>query len=77
MNIQEFTSAVQQQFMGGETLNFTPDTEFRDNDLFDSLTGMSILVMIKDNFNYQMSVPDFLKCKTSADLYNFIQNAIK
>jgi len=77
MNLIDFTSSVQSQFMGGETLNFSPDTDFRDNDLFDSLTGMSILVMIKDNFNYQMSVPDFLKCKTSADLFNFIQNAIK
>lgn len=76
MDIYEFTNAVQSQFIDGEGLNLTPTKDFRDNHLFDSLTGMSILVMIQDKFNYKMSVPDFLKCKTSADLFNFIQNAI-
>ncbi len=77
MNLQDFTIKVAAQFIDGEDLNLTPDTNFRDNDSFDSLTGMSILVMIKDHFEYQMSVHDFLKCKTPADLYNFVQNAIK
>lgn len=77
MNIQEFTNAIQAQFINGTNLNLTPDSDFRDTDGFDSLTGMAILVMIEDHFKYKMSVPDFLKCKTPADLYNFIQNAKK
>lgn len=77
MNIEEFTSAVQAQFIDCEDMNLEPNTLFRDNDYFDSLTGMSILVMIRDNFDYQMTVSDFINCKTSADLYNFIQKAIK
>ena len=77
MNLLEFTSAVQAQFIDGKELKISPNSEFRDWEGFDSLTGMAILVMIEDNFNYRMSVSDFLKCKTSADLYNFVQNAIK
>lgn len=77
MNLLEFTSAVQAQFIDGKELKFSPNSEFRDWEGFDSLTGMAILVMIEDNFNYRMSVSDFLKCKTSGDLYNFVQNAIK
>jgi acyl carrier protein len=77
MNLKEFTASLQMQFIDGEKLNLTPETNFRDNGLFDSLTGMAILVMIEDHFKYKMSVPDFLKCKTPADLYDFIQKAKK
>ncbi|NDP22028.1 MAG: acyl carrier protein [Paludibacter sp.] len=73
MDLQKFTTEVEAQFMDCEDIKLLPDTPFRDNDYFDSLTGMSILVMIKDNFGYQMSVPDFLNCNTSSDLYNHIQ----
>lgn len=77
MNINEFTKEVANQFSDCEDFELTPETPFRENDCFDSLTGMSILVMISDNFDYQMSVDDFLKCKTSEDLYRFIINAKK
>ena len=75
MDIQEFTEAVKTQFINGDEMKLTPDTAFRDNESFDSLTGMAILVMIQDNFDYKMGVDDFLECITSADLYNFIQKA--
>lgn len=77
MDIQEFTREVEAQFMDCEDMKLTPETPFRDNDYFDSLTGMSMLVMIKDNFGYQMSVPDFLNCKTPADLYHHVQQELK
>lgn len=51
----------------------TPETDFRNNDEFDSLIGMSILVIIKDNFSYDMSVAEFLNCKTPSDLYEAIK----
>lgn len=72
MTLEKFTQEVAAQFM--ENIELEPDTEFRDNDFFDSLTGMSILVMIKDNFSYEMDVPTFLKCKTSRDLFNQINS---
>ena len=77
MDIQEFTVAIRAQFLDADTLNLQADTDFRDNDEFDSLTGMAILVMIKDRFNYQMSVADFLSCKTATDLYSLIQTKTK
>lgn len=77
MNLQEFTCAVQAQFMDGNEMDLSPDDDFRNVDGFDSLTGMAILVMIQDNFQYNMNVTDFLKCKTPAELYSFIQSSIK
>jgi acyl carrier protein len=72
MTLDEFTSAVQELF-DDDSIVLTSETDFRDNDDFDSLIGMSILVMIKDNFNYSMSVNEFLGCNTSSDLFNTIQ----
>jgi acyl carrier protein len=71
MNLWEFTSAIQKLFDSNVFL--TPDTNFRDNDDFDSLIGMSMLVLIKDNFGYAMSVNEFLGCNTPADLYMAIK----
>ena len=71
MNLQAFTEAVNAQF-SDTSIVLTPETDFRDNDEFDSLIGMSILVMIKDNFDYTMSVEEFLGSKTPSDLYNAI-----
>lgn len=76
MDLQQFTKAVEEQFMDAQDLELKPETPFRENDYFDSLTGMAILVMIEDNFKYKMSVPDFLSCITSEDLFNHVQNAI-
>jgi acyl carrier protein len=70
MDLQRFTAEVAAQFL--EKIDLGPDTDFRKNDFFDSLIGMAILVMIKDNYNYDMGVPAFLSCKTPRDLYNQI-----
>ena len=73
MSLDEFTVAVQKQF-DDESIILTSETDFRDNDVFDSLIGMSIMVMIKDNFGYSMTVKQFLACNTPAELYGTIKN---
>lgn len=70
ITIDQFTQEVSNQFV--EKIILDPDTDFRDNDYFDSLTGMSILVMIKDIFDYNMDVSTFILCNTPKDLYNYI-----
>jgi acyl carrier protein len=73
MDLVEFTKAIELQFE--EEINLFPDSEFRENDYFDSLVGMSMLVMIKDCFDYSMDVDVFLSCKTPRDLYeNIVSN---
>lgn len=46
------------------------DTDFREDvDDFDSLKGFAILVMLEDEYDYQMDVDSFLECVTIANLY--------
>lgn len=71
MEIEEFTLKIRELF-DDDSIVVTPETDFRDNEYFDSLVGMSMLVLIKDVFGYQMSVDEFLKCKTPGDLYDAV-----
>ena len=72
MTLEEFTSKIEEQFMEG-TVKLTPESDFRDNDEFDSLVGMAMLVVIKENFAYEMSVDEYLSCHTTNELYNKIK----
>jgi len=56
-----------------ETDKISADSRFRE-DLgeFSSLMGYAILVLIEDEYNYKMSVEEFLKCDTVQDLYDSI-----
>lgn len=76
MNLQEFTKGIEECFIdGGVTL--TPTTRFRDNDVFDSLVGFTMLVYMEDSFGYRMAVNDYLKCNTAEDLYKRVQEELE
>jgi acyl carrier protein len=46
------------------------DTDFRnDVDGWDSMKGFSIICMIEDEYQVQIDVPSFLRCRTVGDLY--------
>lgn len=70
MELNEFTQKIEELFLGGTVL--TSDTNFRDNDEFDSLIGYAMLMTIQECFGYSMSVKEFLSCHTTADLYKAI-----
>lgn len=69
MTIDEFIIKLQEVFLEG-SVKLEPDTDFRDNDEFDSLVGYSILLVIKENFGKEMPLSVFLSCHTVEDLYN-------
>ena len=70
MELQKFIEEIESQFE--EEINLNPDSDFRENDYFDSLVGMSIMVIIKDKYDYSMDVDTFLSCKTPRDLFQHI-----
>lgn len=52
-----------------EPEEITMDTVFRNMTGFSSLVGFSLIVMMEDEYDVQVSVDEFLKCKTVGDLY--------
>ncbi|MCF6401903.1 acyl carrier protein [Chitinophaga filiformis] len=60
----------------GDTSSLTLDSEFRKIDSWDSLTGMSILVMIKDEYDIDMSADALKACITIGDVYDFVEKNV-
>ena len=67
ITLEEFNIKCEELYLNGTIL--TPETNFRDNDEFDSLIGYAMLMTIQENLNYDMSVKEFLSCHTTKDLY--------
>ena len=53
-----------------EPEEITKDTVFREEiEGFSSLVGFSLIVMMEDEYGVNVSVDEFLECKTVGDLY--------
>lgn len=77
MELNEFLSKFKEQYIDSESILLNADDNFRDIDSYDSLTGMAILVMIKDNFNIDITDEDYKNLHTVREVYNYIQDIKK
>ena len=71
-NIQNFLEKFKEQYIDGDEIQLNPDSYFKEIGTWDSLTGMSIIVMIKDEFNIDFPLSKFKECKTVQEVYNEI-----
>ena len=77
INSDEFVNQFKEQYYDAAEFQMDASTEFRKIESWDSLTGMAILVMIKDNFNIDFPEEKFRKCKTVQEVYNEVKKMIK
>lgn len=74
MILDEFILKFKDQFIDADEITVNAETEFRQLSTWDSLTGMSILVMIKDEYAVDMADADLKMMKTVGDIFTFIRN---
>ena len=74
MNIQDFISKFADQFDETDAAEFKPDTEFKALDEWSSLTSLSIISMVDDEYNVSINGDDIREAETIEDLYNIIMN---
>lgn len=74
MDNTTFISQFQEQFIDADEITVDMETKFRELPTWDSLTGMSVLVMIKDEYGVDMPAEELKRCNTVADIYNFVQS---
>ena len=72
MEKEIFVSNVRQQFIDAEEIVLEMSTEFRQLDSYDSLTGMTIMVMLKDEYGVDISESDYRAKKTVQELYEYV-----
>lgn len=70
--IEEFVELFADLFDEVDTSNFTAETDFRANDEWSSLIGLSVIAMVDDEFDVSLGGDDIKNSKTIADIYNRI-----
>lgn len=73
VNKIEFIEKFKEQFVEPEIININENTEFRQLDDWDSLTGMAIQVMIQDDYNVELTIDKFKTLLTVGEVFEFIK----
>ena len=72
MEFTEFLGAFMEAFELDESFEVKMDDEFRQYDNWDSLTKLSLIAVLDDEFDVLIEDKDFNKIITVQDLYDFI-----
>lgn len=72
MNIEEFIENFADQLDDTPASDLTPDTLFRELDEWTSLTALSIIAMVDEEYGVSISSQEFKSAKTIKDLYDNI-----
>lgn len=70
--INEFVELFAELFEDIDTSKFAPETDFRDNDEWSSIIGLSVIAMVDDEFDVTLQGDDIKNSNTIQDIYNRI-----
>lgn len=74
MTLDEFVKAFAAEFDDTPEEQFTPATNFRELDEWGSLVALSIISMIDDEMDVQITGADLRASKTIEDLFNLVNS---
>lgn len=69
MNQQLFLDKFTEQLEGYKGTPISLETEFRTIDVWDSLTGVAVQIMISDDFESVIPDSEFMAAQTVGDLF--------
>ena len=72
MTLDEFVKAFAAEFDDTTEEQFTPATNYRELDEWGSLVALSIISMIDDEMDVQITGADLRAAKTIEELYNAV-----
>jgi acyl carrier protein len=72
MTLNEFVKAFAAEFDDTPEEQFTPATNYRELEEWGSLVALSIISMIDDEMDVQITGADLRSSKTIEDLYNLV-----
>ena len=74
MNIQEFIGNFVAQFDDTDEALITPDTKFKQLDEWSSLTALSIIAMVDDEYDVILKGNDIINSETIQELFDIVCN---
>lgn len=72
MELNEFIAAFADQFDETDPSEITASTQFHELDEWSSLTGMSVIALVKTQYGKTISGKEIRECETVEDLFNLI-----
>jgi len=72
MELNEFVKLFAEQFEDTPADQFEPETSFRELDEWDSLTALSVIAMVDEEFEKQITGADIRSVNTIEELYNLV-----
>ena len=72
MDLKEFIENFAAEFDETPIEVFAPETEVKTLDEWNSLTALSIIAMVDDNYNKTITGANLRACNTIEDLFNFV-----
>ena len=74
MEIKDFIKNFAEQFEDTEASVFNADTKFRELDEWSSLSALSILGMIDEEYDIQLSPSEMRETNTIQELFNLVSS---
>lgn len=74
MDIQEFIEYFADELDETTIDELSPDTDFKALDEWSSLVALSIIAMIEDNYEKEVTGEDLRSSTTIQDLFNVVEN---
>lgn len=72
MNIEKFVSEFADQFDDLDTSAFSPETLFKENDEWSSMTALSVIAMVDDSYAVRLTGDDIRNSKTIQEIYDIV-----
>lgn len=72
MDIQEFIENFAAEFDETPAELFAPETEYKSLEEWNSLTALSIIAMVDDNYNKTITGANLRENTTIQDLFNYV-----
>lgn len=72
MEIKEFIENFASQFENTDASVFTPETKFRELDEWSSLSALSILAMVDEEYDVQLKAEEMRKTNTVQELFDLV-----
>ncbi len=76
MELSKFVELFAEQFDDTDASVFTAETNYSEIDEWSSLVALSVISMIDEEFEVQVTGADLRNTATVADLYNLVQTKL-
>lgn len=74
MEIKDFVQNFAAQFDETDPSEFSIETRFRDIEEWSSLTALSIIAMVDEQYKVKLTGDDIRKSNTIEDIYNIVKS---